>query len=284
MESEESIETNEETTIETTEPAPPPVEQSDEQADEDAIEGEVVISIGDKTPEPEPEEKDPKLVNRLRKLLREAERKARDAERRLQVTQVPSESKPPELGAKPKLEDHDYDAEKFETALATWFERKRLVDERAAKAKQAEEAQAQAWQGKLNAYSQAKASLRVRDYEESEAAVVETLDVTQQGIIVSGADNPAIVTYALGKDPAKLKELAAIKDPVKFSFAVAKLETQLKVAPKAKPPTPEQTPKGAAPKSNAIDSTLERLREEAQRTGNADRLLAYKRQLKSASK
>ena len=76
----------------------------------------------------------------------------------------------------------------------------------------------------------------------------------------------------------------SITDPVKFSFAVAKLETQLKVAPKAKPPTPEQSPKGSAPKTNAIDSTLERLRDEAQRTGNADRLLAYKRQLKSASK
>lgn len=276
---EEVIETTE------TEEQPEPTEtkpEAEETEDEDAIEDEVQVTIGEAKPVEEPKQAAPAWVRELRRKERELQREVRELRAKLQTT--PAENKPAALGPKPKLEDHDYDAEEYETALANWFERKRVADEHARKAKEAEEGERQAWQSRLDAYGKAKASLRVRDYEDAEAVVVDTLNVTQQGIIVSGAENPAVITYALGKDPAKLKELAAITDPVKFSFAVAKLETQLKVTPKAKPPTPEQSPKGSAPKTNAIDSTLERLRDEAQRTGNADRLLAYKRQLKSASK
>lgn len=275
----------EEAAPEAAEPEPAgeqPAEAHEE--DEDAIEDEVTVTVGDAPPpEPPAEERDPKLVNKLRKLLREQERKVREYENKLRATQEPVENSPPALGPKPKLEDLDYDADKYEEALASWFERKRAADEHAAKMRKAQEEEQNAWKSRLDAYGKAKASLRVRDYEDAEANVVQSLDMTQQGIIVSGAENPALVTYALGKDSAKLAELKAITDPVRFAFAVAKLETQLKVSPKAKPPAPEQTPKGAAPKST-IDSTLERLRDEAQRTGNADRLLAYKRQLKSASK
>lgn len=268
---------------EPTEPAGEQPAEAQEVEDEDAIEDEVTVTVGDAPPpQPVEEERDPRLVNKLRKLLREQERKVREYETKLKAT-APVEPPPPTLGPKPKLEDLDYDADKYETALAAWFERKRAADEHAQKQKQAEETQRQAWQARLDGYAKAKASLRVRDYEEAEHAVTTSLDVTQQGIIVSGSDNPALVTYALGKDSAKLAELKAITDPVKFAFAVAKLETKLKVSPKAKPPAPEQTPKGAAPKST-VDSTLERLRDEAQRTGNADKLLAYKRQLKGASK
>ena len=265
------------------EPAGEQPAEAHEDEDEDAIEDEVTVTVGDTPPQEAPaqEDRDPKLVNKLRKLLREQERKVREYETKLKAN-APVEPPPPTLGPKPKIEDFGYDADRYETAIEAWFERKRAADEHAQKQKQAEETQRQAWQARLDGYAKAKASLRVRDYEEAEHAVTTALDVTQQGIIVSGSENPALVTYALGKDSAKLAELRAITDPVKFAFAVAKLETQLKVNPKAKPPAPEQTPKGSAPKST-VNSTLERLREEALKTGNADRLIAYKRQLKSAA-
>jgi len=275
---EQSVETTNE---EATEEPQPPEQPTEEQPDEDAIEDEVTVTIGDAKPEEEPKQAAPSWVRELRKKERELQREVREL--RAKLNTAPVENRPPALGAKPKLEDHDYDAERYEAALANWFERKRAQDEHEAKQKQAQEAERSAWESKIESYKKAKSTLRVRDYEEAEHAVIDALDVTQQGIIVSGADNPALLTYALGKDPEKLKEFSAIRDPVKFSFAVAKLETQLKVSPKAKPPAPEQTPKGSAPKST-VDSTLERLRDEAQRTGNADRLLAYKRQLRSASK
>jgi len=52
------------------------------------------------------------------------------------------------------------------------------------------------------------------------------LDPVQQDIILQAAQNPALAVYALGKSKDKAKELASIKDPVKFAFALGKLENQ----------------------------------------------------------
>jgi len=105
------------------------------------------------------------------------------------------------------------------------------------------------------------------------------LNVTQQGVVIQGAENPALVIYALGKNPKKAKELASIADPVKFAFAIAKLETQLKVTGKRTPPPPEKTVGGGtAPIRGAVDSNLERLREDAARTGDYSKVYAYKKQ------
>jgi len=266
--------------VEVEEPAGEQTAEAPEQ-DEDAVEDEVIVSVGDAPPpQPVEEEKDPRLVNKLRKLLREQERKVREYEGKLKAA-APVEPPPPTLGAKPKLEDLDYDAEKYETALAAWFERKRAADDHATKQKQAEETQRQAWQARLDGYAKAKASLRVRDYEEAEHAVTDALDVTQQGIIVSGSENPALVTYAIGKDPAKLKELKAITDPVKFAFAVAKLETQLKVTPRKPASAPETIVKSNTRTSGSVDSQLERLRADADRTGDYTQVFRYKQQLKA---
>lgn len=260
--------TSEPTTIETPQaapeapPEPLPEQPTGQEPDEDEVEGEVIVTIGEQAPPPPAEdEKDPKLVNKLRKLLREQERKVREYEQRLRTTQQPVENRPPVLPPKPKLEDLDYDADRYEEALATWFEKKRAADEHAASLRKAEEEQQNAWKSRLDTYAKAKASLRVRDYEDAEYSVAQTLDVTQQGIIVSGAENPALVTYALGKDAAKLKELASIKDPVRFAFAIAKLETQLRTAPRKPTTTPEQPITGAAPGGDHVKRTLEQLRQ-----------------------
>ena len=282
------MEDTEETTEETTEGEMPEAPQADETtpeaeaADEDAIEDEVEVSIGDNPVQAEePKQAAPAWVRELRRRERELQREVRELRAKAQAPQQ-DETKPPALGAKPKLEDHDYDAEKFEAALAAWFERKRQADEHAAKQRQAEEQQKQAWQARLDAYGKAKASLRVRDYDDAEASVTETLNVTQQGIIVSGAENPALVTYAIGKDPAKLKELAAISDPVKFAFAVAKLETQLKVNPRKPAAAPEVIVKSTTRLAGGShDQVLERLREEADKTGDLTKVIAYKAKLKA---
>lgn len=250
--------------------------------DEDAIDDEVEVSIGDKPAQAEePKQAAPAWVRELRRRERDLQREVRELRAKAQAPQQ-SETQPPAAGAKPKLEDHDYDAERFETALSGWFERKRQGDDHAAKQKQSEEVQKQAWQARLDAYGKAKASLRVRDYDDAEASVVEALNTTQQGIIVSGAENPALVTYAIGKDPAKLKELAAISDPVKFSFAIAKLETQLKVNPRKPSAAPESVIKSTTRLAGGgQDQTLERLRNEADKSGDFTRVIAYKSKLKA---
>lgn len=245
-------------------------------------EDEVVVSIGEESPPPAEEPRAPEWVRELRKQNREKERRIRELEAKLQTT-AQTENKPVVLGAKPKLEDHDYDTDKFEVALSDWYERKRAADQEAEKARQAEQAQRDAWQSKLESYGKARAELKVRDFEDAESTVQELLDVTQQGIVVQGAENPALVIYALGKNPKKAKEIADIKDPVKFAFTVAKLEKELKVTNRKAAPPPERTVQGTGRVSGAVDSTLERLRAEAEKTGDISKVMAYKRQLRNKS-
>ena len=251
-------------------------EQTDEPAAEEQ-ESEVVVTIGDEPPPVQEEERAPDWVRDLRKQHRELQRRNRELEEKLKGTQ-PVATEPP-LGAKPRLEDFDYDSERFETAMDAWYARKTKHDELKLQAKQAEEEQAKAWQSKLESYSKAKAELKVKDYEDAEAFAQETLSVTQQGVVLQGAENPALVVYALGKNPKKAKELAAINDPVKFAFAIAKLESQLKIQPRKTAPPPERTaPSGNAPISGATDGHLERLRSEAMRTGDMTKVIRYKQQ------
>ena len=243
---------------------------------------EVVVSIGEEAPPPEEHTPAPEWVKELRKTNRELQRQNRELQGRLQA--APPETKPVVIGTKPKLEDHDYDADKYEEALTSWFERKRQAEEVNAKQEAEVMNQQKAWQAKLDGYGKAKAELRVKDYEDAEAVAQEVFSITQQGVLLQGADNPALVVYALGKNPAKAKELASITDPVKFAFAVAKLEKDLKVTNRRQAPAPERIISGTGRSSGAVDSTLERLREDAARTGNMTKVIAYKAQKRSASK
>ena len=247
-----------------------------DQHDDENEDDEVIVSIGEEAPPPDEHAQAPSWVKELRKANRELQRKNRDLEAQLQTSKT--ETKPVELGKKPTLDDYDYDTDKFEVALAEWFERKRHVDAQAEQAKHAEQAQQRAWQEKLDGYSKAKAELKVRDYEDAEATVSEMFNVTQQGVVLQGADNPALVIYALGKNSKKAAELAKINDPVKFAFAVAKLEKDLKVSNRKATPAPESKISGTGRVSGAVDSTLDRLRAEAEKTGNYTKVLQYKRQ------
>jgi desulfoferrodoxin (superoxide reductase-like protein) len=257
------------------------IEPVDEIEPEDAE--EVVVSIGEEAPPPEEQTHAPEWVRELRKTNRELQRQNRELQNKLQTT-AQTETKPVVLGKKPTLEEHDYDADKFEVALADWFERKRQADEANAKQEAEVMTQQKAWQAKLDGYGKAKAELRVKDFEDAEAVAQELFNITQQGVVLQGADNPALVVYALGKNPKKAKELSDIKDPVKFAFAVAKLEKELKVTNRRAAPPPERIVSGTGRVSGAVDSTLERLREEAARTGNMTKVIQYRAQKRSAIK
>jgi len=255
-------------------------EIGDDQEESDAE--EVIVSIGEEAPPHEQNTPAPEWVRELRKTNRELQRQNRELQSKLQVQ--PTEIKPVVIGIKPKLEDHDYDADKYEEALTGWFERKRQADDVNARQEAEIMNQQKAWQAKLDGYGKAKAELRVKDYEDAEAVAQEIFSITQQGVMLQGADNPALVIYALGKNPKKAKELAEIKDPVKFAFAVAKLEKELKVTNRKAAPAPERIVSGTGRSSGAVDSTLERLREDAARTGNMTKVIQYKAQKRTASK
>lgn len=251
-----------------------------DEADED--EGFVAVTIGGEAPPPEDEETEraPEWVRDLRKQYREEKR--RNKELQDQLAKTTGAAKVAELGEKPTLEKADYDTERYEKELAAWYERKRKHDEVEAARRSEADAVEREWKQKLEGYQSAKATLKVRDYDEAEDVVQDAFTVTQQGMILQGAENPALLVYALGKNPKRAKELASIKDPVKFAFAVARLETQLKVTKRKATSKPEPKVTGTGRISGAVDSTLERLRADAERTGDYSKVFQYKKQKRSA--
>ncbi len=256
-------------------------QEETEEGESDDDEDEVIVSIGEEAPPPEDHKQAPEWVRELRKQHRELQRKNRELEGQLKE-KTQTETKPVALGKKPTLEEHDYDTDKFEVALTDWYERKKQTDAEQEKARQAEEEQKRSWQDRLDSYGKAKAELKVRDFEDAEATVSDVLNVTQQGIVLQGADNPALVIYALGKNQKKADELAKINDPVKFAFAVAKLEKDLKVTSRKSVPPPDRQVQGTGPVSGAVDSTLDRLRAEAEKTGDYTKVIQYKKRKREA--
>lgn len=253
-------------------------EAGGDQNDED--DDEVIVTVGDEAPaqEDEDERTAPKWVKELRKAHREMVRENRELKQKLVKREEPAQEPRLDPGPKPKLDDFDYDSDEFDKALSSWYEKKGQADAQAKRLEAEQKEQHKSWQARLDTYGQAKSKLKVRDFDDAETVVLDSLNQTQQGIILQGADNPALVVYALGKNPDRAKQFSSINDPVKFAFAVAKLEKDLKVAPRKTPPTPERKVTGTAPKSGALDSTLDRLRADAEKTGDYSKVAQYRRQ------
>lgn len=244
----------------------------------DADDESVVVSIGDETITPPDEDiaGAPAWVKEVRKANKEKDRKIRELEAKLAASQ-PSAPSAEVLPPKPKLDDFDFDPDAYEAAMGKWLDKKLEHDKKVEQDRMRQEAANKAWQDRLAAYETAKRALKVPDHDVAEDVVRAKFSPTQQGIMVQGLDNPALVVYALGKNAKKADELAAITDPVRFAVAVAKLETQLKVTPRKAPPVPPRVAAGAAPLSGTVDSTLERLRAEAEKTGDYTKVTQYKK-------
>lgn len=270
-----------------------PEEEEPEEEDE-----EVTVTIdGDEPSEEETqaaeEEKTaPQWVRDVRKANKELAKKSREDERRIReleekLNKPASAQELPSLGKKPTMEDEDidWDSEKFEQRLTAWHDRKREIDNAEVQQRQQADAQKAEWDGKLKAYGEAKVKLKVADFDDAESVVMGMFDQTQQGIIIDAMDNPAMVIYALGRNRKTAERLAAIKKPTQFLREMARLEdTKLKVQSKKSAPPPEKTVSGQGRISGAVDSTLEKLREEAAKTGDSSKVIAYKRDQKRKAK
>jgi hypothetical protein len=244
---------------------------------------EVVVTVGEETP-PQEEEEDhqpaPAWVKELRKADKEKAREIRELKAQLAAKQTTETAAPAKM-TRPTLADCDYDEEAFEAKLIEYNTQQQAVRAEQQKAEDARKAADAAWQASVQQYETKKGALKVPDYEEREVVAKETLSITQQGIILTGAKNSAVVMYALGKNPDKLKEFAAITDPVKFCFAIAQWEPELKVTPRKTPPPPERTVRGGSTPPINNDAALKRLEDEADKTGDRSKVIAYKAKLKA---
>lgn len=243
-----------------------------------AADDEVVITIGDEKPPEEDEQQQaaPTWVKELRKSDREKAKRIRELEQQIAAKQQPDPAAEA-LGAKPTLEDCDFDADVFETRLTAWHDKKRAVEDKAAQQRKEQEAEQAAYQSKVEAYNTAKVALKVPDFDEAEAAIIGSFNQIQQAVLVKAKDAEKLV-YAIGKSKTELAKLAAIKDPIDFALAIGALGTQLKVTPRKAPPAPERTVRSTSGASTPGDSHLDKLREEAVRTGDMTKLMAYKQQ------
>jgi hypothetical protein len=248
----------------------------------DLEESEVTIEIdGESLPPNEEEESKvaPEWVKELRHSHKEAHRKIKALEE--ENAKLKPKEVAPVLEPKPTLESCAFDDEEFEQKLEVWFEQKKLVEQKE-KEKELEKKQASdSWNLRVATYTEEKTKLKVKNFTEVEEVVKSSLSITQQGIILQGSDKAALIVYALGSNPKKLDELSKIIDPVKFAFAIAHLENKLKVTEKKSAPAPERRVSGNSPVSGALDGELERLRAEAEKTGNYSKVHAYKQSVKN---
>ena len=257
-------------------------DQDDDQHDD---EDELVISIGGEAPAPKDVDDfngqpAPDWVKQMRKENRELKRQLKTSPS-AQQEQAKQEVT---LGKKPTLDDHDYDADAYEQALDSWHDKKREYDQQEQSRKSEQENAEKQWETVISDFEQKKVGLKVSDFEEAEDTIKDSLSVVQQGILLQGAENSARVVYALGKNPKRLKEIASITDPVKFAFALAKLETQMKDNRRKAETPPEKGIRGSANISGGKDSKLEALEREAEKTGDRSKIIAHKRSLKQKSK
>ncbi len=255
-------------------------EEETEEAEEE--EGELVIEIEGESPTPEEREneKAPGWVKELRKTTRATQKENKALKERLNALEKPADEQLVVLGPKPTMESSEYDAEKYAADIGKWYERKEVTDKQDQEAKVKKGESEKAWNTVLASYDEKKESLNVRDYAEAEEIVQESLSVQQQSMILNGADNSALVVYALGKNPNKAKEFAEIKDPVKFAFAVAKFEGKLKVGNRKVKVTPEKKLSGSGSVSQG-NSKLDKLRAEAAKTGDYTKVSAHRRSLQA---
>lgn len=259
-----------------------PETSSEEPESKEEDEGEVVVTIDDgQDKEPEEQPSETEWLKDLRKSWKNYKKENRQLKQELEKIK---EAQKPEVsatapGPRPKLEDPgiDYDTDIYVKRIDEWHDKNRLYEDEKRRTEEQQKKEQETWQKQLNLYNEKKQSLPVKDYDDAEMVVEDLLSPTQQGIIVQGAKNPELVVYALGKNPKRAKQLADIKNPVNFAFEIARLEGQLKTS-KRKPATePEKTIQSTARISGTIDSTLEKLRRDAEKTGDYTKINAYKR-------
>jgi hypothetical protein len=254
--------------------------EGENEAAPDDTDEELIVTIGEETPPQEEtdEKRAPEWVRNLRTKAREQERELRELRK---LRDGVEQQKQTQLGPKPTLEACDYDADLFERRLDAWKERKAVADRQAAEARETEAKRQEYFNSKFETYTARKKEVagKIRDFNDVEETVLHALDDTQRGVVLAHAKDPALLLYAIGKDEKRLQELAKLSDPVEFIFAVARMETQMRTQSRKPQSAPEKSVKGSA-STTGSDKRLDQLYDEAARTGDLNKVRAYKASLK----
>ena len=260
------------------EPETEEVQEEEEQSEQpEGGDEETLVSFGDGDPDEEQPD-DNATLRELRKRNRELNARLREVE---------TSAKPKvELGPKPTLADCDYDEERFETAIDAWKAKQAAVQAEQTKAEEENKIIQQEWASDLQRYQEKKTALKLPDVEDCEGIVSEALNGVQQAVLVKAANDPALFMVALAKSPAKLAELAKMKDVIKLGAAIARMEGGIKVVTKRKAPNLDvpQRGSGKMPGVNETDKTLAKLEKQADESGDRTELIKFKAKLAAKGK
>jgi len=262
---------------------PESVEQEPEEASDPAPEEELVIQLDEKEEE---DEKAPGWVKDLRKRYREEQKARRQIEEELSRLKGGAKQESDALPPKPTLEnpgtgrDEDsYDAEVFQHQLDAWYEKKADHDRKQAQVKAQQDEAAKEWEAVQKRYAEGKSKLPADKMEEAEAEVISVLSPNRQAMLMDIADDAALLAYALGSNPETLRKVGSIKNDARFIKELTKIEMNIKAAPKKAAPPPERTISGSGRTPGATASNLEKLKADAQKSGDYSKYYAEKRRL-----
>jgi len=231
-------------------------------------EQEDVVTFGD---EPEEDDAAPDLPKRLRTEIKERDRELAILRKQVAETADLRKPQPIEVGEEPTMEGCDWDDDRFKAEWGAWKER----SVRAELAPVQEDELAVQAKKDVERLQTGLATLTYPDAADVTAVSKSALTPQQEFSIATVAKDSATFMYALGKNPAKLRELTAETNPIRFIAAVARMEDSMRIGKKAVA-APENIPVGdAMPKS--ADKEEAKLLAEAERTGNRTALLAYRR-------
>lgn len=238
-------------------------------ADDTASGDEILLEIAEEPPEETP------VIRTLRKQLREAQKELKAAKRE---QAAPAANDP---GPRPKLEDFDYNEDRFAEGLTEWTAKKAMFRAEQDKAKATQDAIHADFQEAVSRFEESKAEFAAHDFDAVESSVREVLGVEKMTVLVDTSTDAAKVLYALGKNPAQMERLASIKNPFRFAAEIGRLEGKIRMKSSApKPPAPEHRPANTSAAASP-DKTLDRLREEARKTGDFTKVLAFRAQMKA---
>lgn len=263
-------------------------EEGDDAGDADAEAGEgeggeeagVSITFGEQPAAEEEEENAKPWVKELRRSHREMVRALRDKDSEIARLKGSNSTVAETLGEEPTFEQCEYDPEKYRAKVLEWTGRKAKLEQQQRDRDQVEQGERAKWQTRITAVQAEASKLKVPDYADAVDTLETTFSPVQMGIVIGGPNDPktsAALRYALGKNPKKARELAAIADPVKFAFAIAHLETQLKVTPRKTAPAPERMARSSTAGVSPVDNTLAKLQAQADKTGDRSKVAAHLR-------
>lgn len=215
-----------------------------------------------------------------------AEIKRRD--RRIKELEAAIPPKPKVVvGDRPNLDDFWGEGDPqaaYDAAMDAWRDRKAAAEAQDREQEEAQQARAKEWQGLQASFRAGVQALKYPDKDKALKVAIDTLSETQQEAIARACNNPALVMFALGKNPTRLDKLSEESNLIKFIADAVRLEEKMKVGPRRTAPEPESIPQGSARVSvQSKDKHLERLEKEAEKTGDSSKLVAYKRSLKKAA-